>query len=109
MNASYGTLNIEVTTREGKEYLCMFSLFETELSVTVYNTFAVVFTGVRCCSILSHMSQICGPLQCFCKINCKIIHSSTPNVGGGPLPLDRPKKMYVFFLPLSSVIPSKLM
>jgi len=41
MNASYGTLNIEVTTREGKEYLCMFSLFETELSVTVYNTFAV--------------------------------------------------------------------
>jgi hypothetical protein len=30
-----------MTTGDGKEFLCMFPLFETELSVTVDKTFAV--------------------------------------------------------------------
>ena len=34
-------LNIEVTTGDGKEFLCLFPMFETALSVTVDKTFAV--------------------------------------------------------------------
>jgi S-adenosylmethionine hydrolase len=41
LNTSYGTLNIEVATGEGKEYLRVFLLFETELNVTAHKTFAV--------------------------------------------------------------------
>jgi len=40
-NSGFKGLNVEMITGDGKEFLCMFPLFETELSVTVDKTFAV--------------------------------------------------------------------
>ena len=69
--------------------------------MNVVSPLIVVFTGVDCCLILSQMCQIRNPLLCFCKINFKIIHSSTPTFGGGPFLLDLPKK-HIFFISVIS-------